>query len=183
MAHNYYSSRNPSGENIVFDQEVQQLRDNGFDVHVFTYHSDNLHSAGPVGKILAGAAIPWNPFAAASFSKALRETRPHIVHVHNTFPLLSPSILRTAHRRAAVVMTLHNYRLFCAASTPARNGAICVECLDKRSALPSLRHGCYRNSRLATLPIAAGISINRALATWNRYVHAHITLSAFQRNT
>lgn len=54
----------------------------------------------------------------------------------------------------ARVLTLHNYRLFCPAAIPMRAGQVCTDCLDRRSVLPALQHGCYRNSRLTTVPLA-----------------------------
>jgi glycosyltransferase involved in cell wall biosynthesis len=107
--------------------------------------------------------------------------RPDVVHVHNTFPLISPSIFHAIGHRAARVLTLHNYRLFCAAAIPMRDGRVCTDCLDSRSVLPALRHGCYRDSRAATVPLAAGVALHRALGTWSNHVEAFISLTDFQR--
>jgi glycosyltransferase involved in cell wall biosynthesis len=107
--------------------------------------------------------------------------RPDVVHVHNTFPLISPSIFHAIGHRAARVLTLHNYRIFCAAAIPMRHGRVCTECLDSRSVLPSLRYGCYRDSRAATVPLAAGVALHRRLGTWSNHVEAFISLTEFQR--
>jgi glycosyltransferase involved in cell wall biosynthesis len=80
------------------------------------------------------------------------------------------------------VLTLHNYRLFCPAAIPMRAGAVCTECIDQRSVLPALRHGCYRGSRVATLPLAASVSLHRRLGTWQNDVDAFISLSGFQKD-
>lgn len=108
--------------------------------------------------------------------------KPDVVHIHNTFPLLSPAIFHAIGKRAARVLTLHNYRLFCPAAIPMRDGEVCTECLDKRSPLPSLVHGCYRGSRAATLPLAVSVGLHRALGTWTNQVDAFICLSDFQRD-
>jgi glycosyltransferase involved in cell wall biosynthesis len=79
-------------------------------------------------------------------------------------------------------LTLHNYRLFCAAGIPQRDGKTCTLCLDRKSAWSALGFGCYRGSRLATLPLATGIGLHRLLNTWQREVDAFIALSAFQRD-
>ena len=42
-------------------------------------------------------------------------------------------------------------------------------------------HGCYRGSRLATLPLAASVALHRRLGTWTNQVDAFIALSEFQR--
>ena len=110
--------------------------------------------------------------------------RPDILHVHNTFPLLSPAIFPALRNLpVATVLTLHNYRTVCAAAIPLRDGRVCTDCLDDRSVWPALRHGCYRGSRLATLPLAAMIALHRRLGTWGREVDALIALTAFQKDT
>ena len=108
--------------------------------------------------------------------------RPEVVHAHNTFPLLSPAIFPAVGDRAARVLTLHNYRLFCPAAIPLRAGRTCTECLDRGSAWPALRHGCYRGSRLATLPVTLGVTLARATGLWSRHVEAFVALTAFQRD-
>jgi len=105
------------------------------------------------------------------------------MHVHNTFPLLSPAIFHSANNSAtATVLTLHNYRTVCAAAIPMREGLPCTECLDRRSVVPALRHGCYRECRLATLPLATMIALHRKLGTWRKHVDAFIALTEFQRD-
>jgi glycosyltransferase involved in cell wall biosynthesis len=79
------------------------------------------------------------------------------------------------------VLTLHNYRIFCAAGVPLRDGHPCVECLEKHSSLPALRYGCYRSSRVATLPLSLSVTLHRTMGTWERQVDAFVCLSDFQR--
>jgi len=44
------------------------------------------------------------------------------MHVHNTFPLLSPDLPLAIKSATATVLTLHNYRTVCAAAIPMREG-------------------------------------------------------------
>jgi glycosyltransferase involved in cell wall biosynthesis len=62
-----------------------------------------------------------------------------------------------------------------------RAGQVCTDCLDRRSVLPALQHGCYRNSRLATVPLAVNVALHRAAGTWSHQVDAFIALTEFQR--
>jgi glycosyltransferase involved in cell wall biosynthesis len=111
------------------------------------------------------------------------EFRPDVVHVHNTFPLLSPAIFHAIGQRAARVLTLHNYRLFCPAAIPMRrDGTICTKCIDRHSVVPSIQHGCYRWSRVATVPLAVNVALHRFLGTWTQQVDAFIALTEFQRD-
>lgn len=181
LTHNYYGSAAPSGENQVFEAEGELLKQRGHAVGEFVRHSDAIRGKGAWGALHGALSTPWNPFAAAAVEKAIAEQQPEVVHVHNTFPLLSPSIFYGIGGRAARVLTLHNYRLFCPAAIPMRAGEVCTECMDRRSVWPALGHGCYRNSRGATLPLAASVALHRRLGTWTRQVDAFIALSEFQR--
>ena len=105
------------------------------------------------------------------------------MHVHNVFPLLSPAIFdAAAGTRTGVVNTLHNYRTVCAAPALLRNGLTCTACIEKSSVWPALRHGCYRKSRLATIPVAASVALHRGLGTYARHVDAFIALTQFQKS-
>lgn len=126
-------------------------------------------------------AAPWSFRSAAAVKKIVDNFCPDVVHVHNTFPLISPSVFYAVDKKSALVLTLHNYRLFCPAAIPLREGRTCTECLDKHSVRPSLRYGCYRESRLATLPLALNAALHRRLGTWSHQVDAFIALSDFQR--
>lgn len=181
LVHNFYGSAAPSGENQVFDAEKALLQARGHDVAEFTRHSDTIRKQGAWGVARGALATTWNPWMTSAISCLVTDFRPDVVHVHNTFPLISPGIFHAIGKRAARVLTLHNYRLYCPAGIPMREGKVCTDCLDSRSSLPSLRYGCYRRSRLATLPLAVSVCLHRALGTWAKEVDAFIALSDFQR--
>jgi glycosyltransferase involved in cell wall biosynthesis len=182
LVHNFYGSIAPSGENVVFEAEKTLLQSRGHEVAEFTRHSDEIRGPGVWGTIKGAATTPWNPWAAWAIRQLVARFLPDVVHVHNTFPLISPSIFHAlAGTGVARVLTLHNYRLFCSAAIPMRAGQVCTECLDRRSVLPALQHGCYRNSRLATVPLALNVALHRAAGTWAHQVDAFIALTEFQR--
>lgn len=181
LVHNFYGSAAPSGENLVFQAEKDLLLAHGHEVREFTRHSDEIRSKGGVGIIQGAIATPWNPWMFKAIRREVEQFQPDVVHVHNTFPLISPAIFHAIGQSAAKVLTLHNYRLFCPAAIPMRNGIVCTDCLDGHSVVPAMIHGCYRGSRLATVPLAAGVALHRAIGTWKRHVDAFIALTAFQR--
>lgn len=181
IVHNFYGSESPSGENGVVYSEKSLLEQNGHSVSLYSKSSDELRSSGIKGVIKGGILTPWNPIAANELREVVRVLEPDIVHVHNTFPLISPAIFRAIGKYAARVLTLHNYRLLCPAAIPMRSGKICTECIVKKSVLPSVRYGCYRESRIATMPLAANVAINRYIGTWRDQVDAFISLSDFQK--
>lgn len=182
LVHNYYGSASPSGENIVFEAERDLLRSNGHEVESFTRHSDEIRSRGVAGVVIGAFATPWNPISARDIQRAVDAFSPDVVHVHNTFPLISPAIFHAIPTHTARVLTLHNYRLLCPAAIPMREGRLCTECIAKRSVEPALRYGCYRGSRIATAPLAVSVALHRRIGTWTQQVDAFIALSEFQRD-
>jgi glycosyltransferase involved in cell wall biosynthesis len=181
LAHNFYRSSIPSGENAVYAQEKALMERKGHRVVEFVRHSDDLVRMGKVGAVKAALCTPWNPFARRELRRLLMREKPDILHVHNVFPLLSPSIFHAARNLpVATVLTLHNYRVFCAVGTVFRNREPCTECLDRGDVRMALRYGCYRESRLATIPPATMIALHRWLGTWSHRVDAFIALTSFQ---
>lgn len=180
--HNAYRRATPSGENTVFDAEGELLASAGHTVERFTRSNDEISQA-PLRIAFESALLgTHNPVSTRALAQRLHAFSPDVVHVHNTFPLLSPAVLEVARRAgAAVVATLHNYRLVCMQGGYLREQHICTECLDQHSALPGVRHGCYRG-RVGSLPVAATLAWHRRAGTWSREPHALIALTEFQKS-
>ncbi len=184
LVHNFYGSTAPSGENAAYSAEAALLQNRGHSVIEFNRHSDELLQGNFYGALKGAVSAVWNPFSLHALKQKLRETKPDIVHVHNTFPLLSPSVLYASRElNIPTVMTMHNYRIGCSAGTAVRKDQACTLCLDKKSVVPALRYGCYRESKIATLPVSAMIAFHNAINTWQANVDAFITLTDFQRET
>lgn len=182
LVHNFYRSAMPSGENAVFLDEAAMLRRKGHEVIEFRRRSDEIVERGVLGTLKGALSTPWNPFAAERMRRILHDEQPDVMHVHNFFPLLSPAIFYAADNlETATVMTLHNYRLYCAAGIPMRDGQPCTICLNRKSVVPALRYGCYRGSRVATVPMVLMIELHRAMRTWTDQVDVFIALSDFQK--
>ncbi|MFE7130106.1 glycosyltransferase family 4 protein [Streptomyces sp. NPDC057638] len=180
VVHNRYSSAQPSGENRVVDQEAALLRAAGHRVDLFERRSDDIAGRSLLGKARVPLLVPWNPAVRTELAARLRAERPDVVHVHNVFPLLSPAVLAAcADAGVPVVATLHNYTQICSPGTLRRNGRACTECVGG-SSLPAVRHGCYRDSRLATVPVAVSLSVNRR--RWWSGVDRFLCVSSAQRD-
>ncbi|MFQ3558334.1 glycosyltransferase [Streptomyces gramineus] len=180
VVHNRYGSAQPSGENKVVDQEVELLRAAGHRVEVFERRSDDIAGRSLLGKVAVPLLVPWNPAVRTELAARLRTDRPDVVHVHNVFPLLSPAVLAAcADAGVPAVATLHNYTQVCPPGTLQRDGRPCTECVGS-APLPAVRHGCYRGSRLATVPLAVSLSANRR--RWWTGVERFLCISAAQRD-
>jgi glycosyltransferase involved in cell wall biosynthesis len=179
LVHNSYQQH--GGEDVVFDQERQLLERMGHSV--ITYCRSNWEVTDYSGlKLLelAGRTI-WSRDVRQEFARLLEREKPELVHVHNTFVMISPSIF-SACREAGVpvVQTLHNFRLFCPASTFFRNGHLCEECVD-HGLWRGVAHGCYRDSRAATATVALMLAVHRQRQTWIREVDCYIALTRCSR--
>ena len=173
--HNYYQQ--PGGEDSVFHAEVDLLRQHGMEVFPFTAHNDAVDGLSTLA--LARKTI-WNSDYARQVEALVRREKIAVAHFHNTLPLLSPAAFHAARRGgAAVVKTLHNYRMVCPGSTLFRDGGVCEKCIGKLAPWPGVVHRCYRNSRMATAGVAAMLTTHRLLGTYRQVIDAYITLSKF----
>ena len=180
IAHSRYRTSAPSGENLVVDQESAALADAGHDVSLFERHSDEIGSWSMFDRAAIPLRISRSRPVRRELTDVLRRERPDVLHVHNTFPLLSPSVLLAARDAGVpVVATIHNYKLLCASGDFFRDGSVCHDCVDGRLR-PGLQHGCYRGSRIATVPVATGLAVNRDL--WRSLVSAYVFISGAQRD-
>jgi glycosyltransferase involved in cell wall biosynthesis len=181
VVHNRYRSAQPSGENLAVEQETSLLRQAGHEVVPYERASDDIIGSSLVRRALVPARVVWSPEDRRRLARLLEEVRPHVVHVHNTFPLISPAILEAC--RAAgvpVVATLHNFRLMCANAQLLRDGRPCDLCVGH---VPwrAVVHRCYRGSAAATVPVALGIQVHRRRQTWTRGVTTFVALTEFVR--
>jgi glycosyltransferase involved in cell wall biosynthesis len=180
LVHNSYQQ--PGGEDVVVDQERGLLERSGHTV--IMYHRSNWEVAAYSGLKrleLVGRTI-WDWDVRKEFAKLLFQEKPDLVHVHNTFVMVSPSIFSACRdANVPVVQTLHNYRLYCPASTFFRDGHVCEECRE-HGLWRGVAHGCYRDSRAATTVVATMLAVHRQRQTWNRDVDCYIALTEFSRN-
>jgi glycosyltransferase involved in cell wall biosynthesis len=179
LVHNSY--RQPGGEDVVCEQEAQLLKRAKHEVVL--YQRSNWEADGYRGlrQIQLGARMVWAADSKAEFTRLVEREKPDLVHVHNTFFMISPSIFSVCRElRVPVVHTLHNYRLGCPAATFFRDGHPCEECVE-HTLLRGIFHGCYHDSRSATAAVALMLAVHRHRQTWERDVGCYIALSEFAR--
>lgn len=178
VLHSRYLSGPASGENRVAEDEVALLRASGHEVETWT---PEPIVEGKVDLLKTGFSTIWNPAAVREVRDRIRRAGTQVVHVHNLFPTLSPAVLRVAASAgAAVVMTLHNYRLMCLPATFLRNGVVCQDCLGH---VPwrGVQRRCYRDSVTGSATLATSLTAHRALATFG-HVTRFLAVSGFVRD-
>jgi glycosyltransferase involved in cell wall biosynthesis len=180
VAHNFYRSAAPSGENQLVKAEIQLLRDGGVEVVEQLEDSDTI-PGGLRGVVTAAPGPVYARAGVRRFERLLREQSPDVVHLHNVYPLISPYVVRVAARHGVpVVQTVHNYRHGCVNGLHLRDGHVCTDCIGTRLGLPAVQHGCYRDSRLQTVPMAIGQVVHRS--TWRDDAARFLALTPFMRD-
>ncbi|MBY8873693.1 glycosyltransferase family 4 protein [Micromonospora sp. PLK6-60] len=165
VAHNRYREAQPSGENTIVDAEIAQLTAAGVEVLPFLRSSDEIPSMSKPAKALLPISPIWAPKAQQDLGRLLAEHKPDVLHLHNPYPLLSPWVVRTAHRHGVpVVQTVHNYRQVCSSGLYFRDGVICQDCRGRALGVPAIVHRCYRGSRAQSALMATTLAVHRP--TW-----------------
>jgi glycosyltransferase involved in cell wall biosynthesis len=180
LVHNTYQQA--GGEDVVFEQERQLLERNGHRVLTYVRSNHELEAQSTTKRIAMVKNIVSADDSDRYIRNILRSERPEIVHVHNTFLMISPSIFNVCREeRIPVLQTLHNYRLSCPGASFYRDGQVCEEC-TRHSLFRSIQHGCYRDSRLSTAAVALMIQVHRMKRTWQDSVSGYLALTEFARD-
>jgi len=119
---------------------------------------------------------------AARVRRLQRRFRADLIHAHNIFPLISPSLYGVARQLGLpVVQTLHNFRLICPQAMLVREGKACTDCVGR---LPwrAVLHRCYRGSFAQTSVVSTMLALHRLLGSWSRGVSRYIVLNRSSRD-
>jgi glycosyltransferase involved in cell wall biosynthesis len=177
VAHNQYQQR--GGEDTVVEAEIALLQSHGHSVEIYSRSNDDV---GALSSIALARQTLWSSRTVDDLTVQIRRFRPDVIHVHNTFPLISPSLYWAAERAGVpVVQTLHNFRLMCLNALFLREGKVCEDCMGH---LPwrGVARACYRESRAASAALAGMLTLHRGLGTYRNKVARYIALNGFCRN-
>lgn len=171
---------NRGGEDEVFELEARLLEEHGCTVTLVTEQVRKPHGLLESSRLAANAI--WSRSWYRRFEALLKEKDPDVVHVHNVFPTISPSIYYACREAdVPVVQSLHNPRLLCPAATLHREGRACEECTGKILYYPGILHACYQGSRIRTGVIATMLAVHGYLGTWRELVDVFIVFTQFYR--
>jgi glycosyltransferase involved in cell wall biosynthesis len=150
VVHNWAATGRVSGMCRAVEFDTSLLRDAGVEVDAYTRSDDEIAGFGR----LRWAALSVRPIAspadARAFRRSVRRFRPDVVHVHNTMPLISPWVIRTAKRMGLpVVQTVNDYSMVCMARTFFRDGRPCHDCRGRVAPWPAVLHACGRGGKLS----------------------------------
>jgi glycosyltransferase involved in cell wall biosynthesis len=194
---NKFFFRNGGSEAVML-QERDFLINSGFQVIDFSMHdSRNLPSAysesfvehraygdgegGAAAKVRAALELIHSPEAVRKIGQLIDRTKPDIVHCHNIYHQLTPSIIRAAKKRdVPVVLTLHDYKPVCPVYTRLRNGQVCSACLDGPFS-NVVKHRCAEGSLGKSAILFAEASVQRFLGSY-QMLDGFIAPSRFMRD-
>ncbi len=177
LAHNRYME--PGGEDLAYEFDVALLRRRG---HYVAELIEDNNRIGGMGQARLAARTIWSTDSRKRVAELIEETYPDVIHFHNTFPLLSPSVYSaSASYGIPVVQTFHNFRLLCPNGLFYRDGHVCEDCMRRFLPWPGVLHACYRSSRPASGVVAVMLSFHPLLGTWTKRVDAYIALTNHTR--
>jgi glycosyltransferase involved in cell wall biosynthesis len=144
---NKFFFRNGGSEVVLF-QERDFLRDARVEIVDFSmddvrnlpsdfadsFVRNQSYEAGDTGRgsrLSTALSLIHSPEAVRKIGALIDRTQPDLVHCHNIYHQLTPSIIGAAKRRGVpVVLTLHDYKPVCPVYVRLRTGKVCSECLN-----------------------------------------------------
>ncbi|CAM3953314.1 Alpha-D-kanosaminyltransferase [Vibrio aerogenes CECT 7868] len=155
------------GAETVFFQEREMAAEAGFQVIDFSMqHERNLESPfndffvrnidyydhhGLISKVKTAIRFIHNQEACQKLAALIRQERPDIVHFHNIYHQLTPSVIKVAKANGCkTVLTVHDTKIACPAYTMYRDGHTCEECLQK-SVWHATKNRCQNGSLFKSL--------------------------------
>jgi len=180
IIHNSY--RQPGGEDVVVAEETRLLEDHGHKVVSYRRSNHELDGMSKGQLLIHVKDVVYSGDSKGEIKNLIRNERPDMVHVHNTFLMISPSVYEACKDEGVpVVQTLHNFRLLCPGGTFYRSGVVCEECIGGKF-WNGICHGCYRNSRSMTSVVALMLKFHQLRGTWSNSVDKYVALSEFARS-
>ncbi|UJR53044.1 glycosyltransferase family 4 protein [Dickeya zeae] len=155
------------GAETVYFQEYDRLKAAGVEVMTFSMqHENNFPSdyaayfvdnvdyhqrSGVVGAIKTAVNFIHNSQACKKLRALLHQEKPDIVHFHNIYHQLTPSLISVARECGCkTVLTAHDYKMICPSYTMLRDGNVCDACVTG-SVFNAFKYRCQQGSASKSL--------------------------------
>jgi len=177
IIHNRYGKF--SGEESVVEKDKLLLEKNGNDVRLYCRSSAEI--SGLWSKVNAFFSGFYNYTSISEINNLLLIFKPEIVHIHNLYPFISPSVLSLISRHnIPITMTVHNYRLICPNGLLFTQGKICERCENGKE------WNCIVNNCEGSLAKSSGYALRNIYARkkhlYSSNISRFICLTEFQKN-
>jgi len=171
--------RDWGGEDLSIDDTITIIHNEGHAVEFWVRDLCQRESRA-CAKAMAFFSGIYSIASARRARKMIAERRPDVVHAHNLYPLLSPSVLREFSRSGvATVWHPHDQRPMCATGMSLHRGAICEQCAGTKDYWCILRN--CRGNLAESVAYAVRNTIHRRFRVYQRYAHVTIVWSQFLR--
>lgn len=118
------------------------------------------------GRVELVGRMLWSTSAKRGIAAVLEDFRPDIVHMHNIYHQLSPSIVRACVAAGVpVVMTCHDYKLVCPTYQFLDHGEICTACVTD-GLTQAVKRRCKDGSLAASAIAAVEVGAHRLLRAY-----------------
>lgn len=176
IIHNDY--KQAGGERTAVKAQISLLQQQGHPLSFYSADNADFDHYTFAKKV---RTIPRTIFSRQTYREIrelVRNERPAVAHVHNVFPLISPSVYQGLRESGIpIVQTIHNFRFLCPNSLFFTQGKICERCKFGNT-LPAIRYRCHRNSVVSSSLYALSIGIHRKSGTFE-HVDRFIALTEF----
>lgn len=192
---NKFFFRNGGSEVVMFN-EMDLMRESDNDVIEFSMHDPrnlpskydryfvsekSYRSASRSSKIKSALSLIHSPEAVEKIRALIIDEKPDILHCHNIYHQLTPSIISAASRlNVPVVLTLHDYKPICPVYTRLRGGDVCTSCSSGRFET-LLKQRCADGSLGKSALLWAEARYHAAVRSYH-YVSRFIAPSRFMRD-
>jgi glycosyltransferase involved in cell wall biosynthesis len=167
------------GEETVVRRISHMAEENGVEARLLMRSSRGL-DASFRGRSRAFLSGIYNPFARRDVARLVNDFGPDVVHVHNLYPLFSPSILGAVRSMGVpIVMTVHNHFHTCPNADHVHGGLICTKCTGGREYFCAVEN--CRGNLLESIAYALRSTTARKLGLFTRNVTITIALNEFAR--
>lgn len=174
---------------------IEELTKSGFEIASFgmldernidskwkKYFSENLDYYQIKNYFKTASRFIWNREAAKKFAALLDDFKPDLIHAHNIYHQLSPSILFEAKKRnIPVILTLHDYKLICPNYLMFTKGHHCEKCL-KNPYLNCVINNCYNSYPRSFLAALESFLHNKVWHSYQKNVDLFISPSKYLKN-
>lgn len=188
---------NGGSETVMFQERDYLLR-NGHEVVDFSMRDErNLSSpyeqyfvgnrsyadgAGKLAKVANALSFVHSQDAVRNISRLIKETKPDLVHCHNIYHQLTPSIIGVAKKQCVpAVLTLHDYKPVCPSYNRLRDDKPCSDCLNGDFS-HVLRNRCADGSLGKSALLYAEAVVQRFIGSYES-VDAFIAPSRFMQES
>jgi glycosyltransferase involved in cell wall biosynthesis len=193
LINNYHYRR--GGAEVVYLEQARMLRQRGWQVVEFAMqHPDNDPSAfsadfaeeieyGRQRSLLTTArhavSIVYSREAAQRVTSLIHRERPELVHAHNIYHHLSPSVLSAASKCGLpVFLTAHDLKLLCPSIYMRSKGKLCEDCRTE-GRVSVIRKRCQKDSLALSTLVYLESSLHDLTGIYRRSVTRMISPSRF----